>query len=564
MVLKYGKWEVLNEPKNRNLGLNANGVVKVLLKNRGLTTKRKIADFLRPSNPQKLTLKSLGISAKEVTRTIKRLKIAKKNREKVIIYGDYDADGISATAILWESLYSLGIDVSPYIPERFSEGYGLNTKSIEKLKTENSKLKVIITVDNGIVANKAVDFANKAGVDVIIVDHHQKGKKLPKAYSILQTDKICGSAIAWILSREVIKVIKVSSSKDKVNIRESLELAAIGTVADQMPLIGSNRSFVKYGIRQLHLTERVGLLALLQTAGIKRDDIGMYEINYVIAPRLNAMGRLVHAIDSLRLLCTKDPTRARNLAKLLNETNQERQRIVDKVFLHARESIGKRGFESVIVLAHKSYHEGVIGLAAGKLVDEYYRPSVVFAKGDVFSKASARSIPGFNLIEVIRKLEDLIEEGGGHPMAAGFTIKTEKIREFKNRFEETSRNYLSDEILSKRLKIDCRVDFVQLSFNLLKKILEFEPTGTGNPMPLFLTEQVKVVDARVVGQTDKHLKLMLEKGGKAFSAIAFNFGTYSDSLLPGKIIDAVYSMNKNVWNGHESIELNIKDLRVNG
>ena len=330
-----------------------------------------------------------------------------------------------------------------------------------------------------------------------------------------------------------------------------------------MSLIGVNRSFVKYGIEKLRQSERVGLISLFEIAGIKSSNIGTYEINYVIAPRLNAMGRLIHAIDSLRLLCTKDSARARDLARLLNETNQSRQRIVDKVVLHARESIRKNGFGNVIVLAHESYHEGVIGLAAGKLVDEYYRPSVVFAKGDVFSKASARSIPGFNIIEAIRRHEDLIEDGGGHPMAAGFTIRTEKIGEFKDKFEETSRDYLTGKILSKRLKVDCRVDFSQLSFNLLNKILEFEPTGAGNPIPLFLTEQIKVISTRVVGQTNKHLKLILEKDNKTFGAIAFNFGNYSNNLLPGKTVDTVYSINKNIWNGNENIELNIKDLRVN-
>lgn len=405
------KWEILSK-------LKTGKIVNSLLKNRGLKTKRQQEEFFNPVEPFKLSLKNLGINQKEVDKAISRIKKAKTSREKVIIYGDYDADGICGTAVLWETLYGLGIDVLPYIPERFSEGYGIKAESIKNLQETYSNLKLIITVDNGVVANKAVEVANKLGIDVIICDHHRprialtssrglrprarlpktgivgqvgrasiRGKErydYPNGFSIIHTTKICGTAIAWILVREIGK--RTKNEKWKMKDGKLLELVAIGTVADQMPLVQENRSLAKYGLEELRKTKRVGLLALFDVAGINKEEIGTYEINYMIAPRLNAMGRLEHAIESLRLLCTKDKNRARNLALTLNRTNFERQRIVDEVILHARKMVVKGNQRKVMVLAHESYHEGVIGLAAGKLVEEFYRPAIILSRREMISE----------------------------------------------------------------------------------------------------------------------------------------------------------------------------------
>ena len=381
------RWEVLGKTPKRSISLKE--IEKILLKNRGLTGEKARKEFLSPTAPEALTLKGLGINQLQVKKAVERIKKAGKKGEMIIVYGDYDADGISATAVLWERLYSLGLNVLPPIPERVSEGYGLNSESIKKLKEENPSLGLIVTVDHGIVAGAQVEAAKKLGIDVIVTDHHQPGGKKPKPYALIHTTQIGGAALAWILAREIKSV------------RDGLDLVAIGTIADQLPLVGANRSFAKYGLVSLNSTQRVGLNALFSEAGIVKGEIGPYEVGFMIAPRINAMGRLVHAIDSLRLLCTKNNQRAGELARLLNKTNLERQRIVEEVVLHALRQAQDESFaRSVIVVAHESYHEGVIGLAAARLVEEFYRPAIVISKKGKIAKASARSISGFNIIWV--------------------------------------------------------------------------------------------------------------------------------------------------------------------
>jgi len=388
---KFKKWEIINKFKNEK-------IIDILLENRGIVAKKSVDEYFNPTHPEKIGLKELGISRKSVTRVIKRIQKALRNKEKTIIFGDYDVDGITSSAILWEYLYSAGLDVTPYIPERFSEGYGIKEDSVIKLKEKYPDLSLIITVDNGIIAYDAVSKANKFGIDVIILDHHESGEKYPEAYAIVHSTKLCGAGIAWFFVREIDCIIQNSSFK----IRNYLELAVLGTVADQMPLVGINRSIAKYGLEQLNTTQRTGLLALYESAGIEKGNIGVYEINYIIAPRLNAMGRLENAVESLRLLCTNNRSRALELAGLLNRTNIKRQKIVDEVVTKVKLKMSKKYLDKIIVLEGDSYHEGVIGLAASKLTEEFWLPSIVISKGKDVSKGSARSIPGFSIISAIR------------------------------------------------------------------------------------------------------------------------------------------------------------------
>ena len=442
----------------------------------------------------------------------------------------------------------MGLNVLPHIPERFSEGYGLNIESIKTLKEKNPDLGLIITVDHGIVALSQVEFARSLGIDVIITDHHETGKKLPKPLALVHTTKIGGAALAWILAREV----KSSS--------QALELAGIGTIADQLPLLGPNRSFAKWGLKALNETQRFGLNALFEQAGIAKGEIGSYQVGFIIAPRINAMGRVLHAIDSLRLLCTKNRGRARDLAALLNRTNLERQRIVEEVVLHARGSVSQG--KGIIVLAHESYHEGVIGLAAARLVEEFYRPAIVISKKGQVAKASARSIAGFNIIQTIRKLDKLLIEGGGHPMAAGFSIESGRIDEFRRRINKISSVLLTDEILTKKLRIDMEISFEEINEELLKLTRLFGPTGLGNPAPTFVTRGVLVVDARVVGREATHLKLKLGKGEKILEAIAFGMGSLCKRLSPSSKVDIAYALEENTYNGRSSLQLAIKDIKI--
>ena len=512
---------------------------------------------MEPIDPMKIKTGELGIDDESLEKAIKRIEQAKRNGEHVIVYGDYDADGITGTAILWEILHDIGIFVLPHIPERFSEGYGLNLESVEKLKKEDPKISLIITVDHGITAGKKVGDVKKMGVDMIITDHHQKGKVLPKPLALIYTTKISGSALAWFFAREISKKFKIPDSGFKI--QERLQLAAIGTVADQLPLLGPNRSIVKYGLYELNKTKRPGLISLFNEAGIS--EIGPYEIGFVIAPRINSMGRLRHGLESLRLLCTTDKVRGLKIAHNIGKVNLERQKIVEEVVEHAL-SVARDNSLKVIVLADEKYHEGVIGLAAAKLVEKFYKPAIVMSKKGNIAKASARSIFGFNIIEAIRTLEEHYIEGGGHPMAAGFSIKTENIEIFTKKINDFAAKNLTDEILQRRLKIDCQINFNLINSDLVKELSLFGPTGTGNPEPIFMSRGVELLDARTVGRDSKHLKLKVKQNGYILDSIYFGGGEIYSELTPGSKLNLVYSPEKNVWMGKESIQLKIKDVEI--
>jgi single-stranded-DNA-specific exonuclease len=575
-------WKVLDKLKDQRTKKPRNQeIVDVLLRNRGLRMKKQKEEFFNPTPAENLSLKELGIDSKQIGKAIRRIKLAKKKKEKVIVYGDYDADGICATAILWETLHALGVDALPYIPERFSEGYGLNAESIQKIKDQNSKIKLIITVDNGIIAKEAIRESKKMGIDVIITDHHEKGERYPKAYAVIHTTKIGGAGVSWILSRELRRKFETRSMKSEKgskilklqynSIRGKqvqndrlwgLDLCAIGTIADQIPLIGPNRSFVKYGLEELNITNRPGLLELFREASVEKGSIKTYEVGFIIAPRLNAMGRLYHAIESLRLICTRSRSRAKGLALHLGKVNKERQKIVEEVLLHAQKQAKKKKWDGVVVVSDKSYHEGVIGLAAAKLVGEYYRPAIVFSEDREVSKASARSISGFNIIEAIRKLEHLHLGGGGHPMAAGFSINTADIGKFGKELGKLSKKLLTKDVLQKKVNIDLELNINNLDWELLKQLKRFEPFGLGNPMPTFVARKLHVVDARTVGREGKHLKLKLKSNGVVFDAIAFGMGDLFVKLSTGKKVDVVYTFEENVWNGNRSLQLKIKDIKM--
>ncbi|MCX6703847.1 MAG: single-stranded-DNA-specific exonuclease RecJ [Candidatus Woesebacteria bacterium] len=543
------RWEVLH----KSLITSHQLLIDVLLKNRGIRNKK---EFFNPTDPMKISLKSLGIRGSEVKKAIGRIKKAKKSGEHVIIYGDYDADGITGTATMWETLHDLGIFVLPHIPERFSEGYGLNLESVKKLKKEDPELGLIITVDHGIVAGEKVDEVKKLGIDMIITDHHQAGKKMPKPLALIYTTKIGGSALAWFFAREIVNSFKLTRS----DLVSRLELAAIGTIADQLSLIGPNRSVVKYGLTILNHTKRPGLLALFEEAGLT--EIGPYEVGFMIAPRINSMGRLKHGLESLRLLCTRDKVKALQIAGNVGRTNRERQKIVDEVVAHARNSYKSIEKQYVIVLAHESYHEGVIGLAAAKLVEEFYRPAIVLSKKGDTAKASARSISGFNIIEAIRKLEKLYIEGGGHPMAAGFSIKTENIDIFTKEINKIAGRLITEDILERKVKIDLELNFKEINTELVECIKEFEPTGLGNPSPTFFGEKVEILDAKTVGRDAKHLKLKLKQDEQVFDSIFFGGGEIYSKLTPGADIDIAYQVEENLWNGYKNIQLKVKDIKT--
>lgn len=525
-------------------------IVAQLLKNRGITTKSARDVFLQPITPEKLSAKDVGIDRQQLDIGLARMQQAIKNGEVVVVYGDYDADGITATAILWEALHALGAKVIPFIPNRERHGYGLSVKGVDEV-VRNHRPGLMITVDNGIVAHEAADYAKTKGVDLIITDHHQKAGTLPESLCVIHTDVVAGSGVAWFVAQALAPTAAA----------KSLGLAAIGTVADILPLLGVNRSLVKFGLKQLQQQGRPGLAALLTQAGIEPGaELSTYHINYVIAPRLNAMGRLEEAMDSLRLLCTTSKKRANELAQLLGNTNKARQDLTQELVAVGHDLV-EDGSKEILIIEHDDFHEGVIGLVAGKLTEQYHRPSIVIAKHATVSKASARSVKGVNIIELIREFDDLLINAGGHPMAAGFTIATENIAAFKQALEQRAREAISADMLEQELTIDCQIELSDVSPDLYQKLQALKPFGMGNPQPTFGVEQARLVDVRAMGREQQHLKLRLQTDdGAAFSAVGFGMGDKLAELASAKKVNAAFTLNENVWNGKRELQLILKDI----
>ncbi|MEK9171126.1 MAG: single-stranded-DNA-specific exonuclease RecJ, partial [Patescibacteria group bacterium] len=422
----------------------------------------------------------------------------------IVVFGDYDADGITSTAIIWETLTALGIKSMPFIPNRAKHGYGLSMAGLkEVIKTYNPKL--IITVDNGVTAISETKWAQKQGIKIIIIDHHELTKKIHPADALVHTTQLAAAGLSWMFADYLIHKLGLQKT-----ISPALELAAIGTVADQVPLIGPNRSIAKYGIDALRISKRPGILTLSGAAGLDQSSLSTYNIGYHLAPRLNAKGRLEEAIDSLRLLCTNNVTRAEELTKTLSMANSKRQDLTIRSTEKAKGLVNDKDLPSAIILADESFHEGIIGLIAGKMVQQFWRPSIILNRQKEFSKGSGRSIPGFNLIEALRQAESLLEGVGGHPMAAGFTIKTENIPEFSKIFNKIAAKKLTSEILSRNLAIDARILFSDITHELLVALDEFNPMGIGNQTPVFASEKVQIRQFKKVGKEQQHLKLSLE------------------------------------------------------
>lgn len=535
-------WRTKNAKPDRK---NKNWLEHILAENRGLDTPKKLHDFLNPTIDQ-----ILAVNLTDTKKAIERVKVAIASKEKIIVYCDYDADGIMAGAIMWETLYDLGANIMPYVPHRIKEGYGFFIPTIEQMAADGVKL--IITVDHGVTATKAVEAANNLGIDVVITDHHVLPKETPKAYAMVHSTDLCGAGVAWKFCWQLIAEIK-PDYKDKL--LEKLELAAIATVADLVPLNGACRAIVKLGLLQIAKTTRPGLKSLIRNAGINVP-IGTYEIGHVIAPRINAMGRIEHAMDSLRLICAKSYKQADKLASLLSKTNTKRQGLttdaIDKAFgLYEKDQL-------VGVLSHPEWHEGVIGLVASRLVETHFRPMIAISKGEIYSKGSARSIPGFNIVEAIRQSSELLIDAGGHPMAAGFTIETRHIEAFSKKINVYAQTTIKEEILIPTVDIECQLQTEDINKENFKIIKMFEPYGQANPQPIFLTKGMNVEDVTAVGQNSRHLKLYLD----GLSAIAFGKGELRSKIRPGYKLDVAYTIDEDNYNGHDKLQLKIRDLKI--
>ncbi len=520
-----------------------------LLNNRQIQNREK---FLNP------LLTHLTDSRKlfpEIEKATERIKRAIKNKELVYIYGDYDVDGITGSAILWETINFLGGEVMPYIPSRHSEGYGLHTEALKHLAKKGAK--VVISVDCGVTAIEQSKLAKKINIDLIITDHHQPQESLPKPYALIHTTSLSGSGVAFRLAENLLE--NFGKSSDKQFFR-NLELASLGTVADMVPLTNDNRIIVSNGLSLLSKTERLGLQALYQEAGVG-SRIGIYEVGFAISPRLNAMGRMQNALDSLRLLLTRDKVRAEKLALNLSKINKDRQDQTKRVFDHAKSQIEKKFSEkSFLIVESENYPEGVVGLVASRLVETFYKPTAVIGKGEKVFKGSARSIGNFNITQAISTQEKILVSHGGHPMAAGFSIEGKNIPKFRENLEDIAKKDISDDDFIPKLKVDWELKLNEIDQNLLKIIKQLEPFGIGNPEPVFLTKVLEIVEVKRIGKESQHLRLFVKDSfGNTISGVGFGFG--SQNFTKGEIIDVVYNLRENTWNSRKTIEARIKDIK---
>lgn len=543
-------------------------LVSTVLDSRGLRTPEEQSAFLSPKHPRDLTPGDVGIDARSLEQAVERIRAAIDRRESIVVHADYDADGISAGAVMWETLHALGARVMPYVPKRESEGRGMPKTSIDAIVGEYRPT-LLITVDHGITARESVAYARSLGIDFIVTDHHEKPSQLPEC-TIVHTTDMAGAGVSWFLAHAVATSYHLPATNSL------LELAAIGTVADCVPLIGANRSIAKYGLEELRRTKRVGIKAILADAGAELLTANTYTVSHLIAPRINAMGRLEHALDALRLLCTKDADRAGALAGDLGLTNRRRQDMTSEMHTHARTevaaAIGGETAGKLLFVSSTSYNQGIVGLVAGKLVEEYYRPAIVIAEDAEVSKGSARSIAGVNIIEIIRRHRDLLVDVGGHPLAAGFTIESRNISVFADRMREELEREVTDDLLTRSLMIEAALPFSALSLDLWEALQQFQPFGFGNPEPVFCTRGVTVTDTRSVGREGAHLKLVLSQSSSAghqrkterlqYDAIAFGMGAMAAELAYGSQVDVAYTVDRNVWNGSTKLQLKVKDIRI--
>lgn len=561
------KWQIaLSAPEDHLARFpQLSPLIVQLLYNRGITAPQDVQDFLAGARPEDNPFRLKGMSE-----AVTRLRQAIRRGELVAIYGDFDADGVTATALLVETLSALGAKVKPYIPHRVDEGYGLNIGALRQLASQG--VGVVVTVDCGIRSATEVSCGRKLGLDLIITDHHSVGEEIPPALAVINPKQpdcpypfkdLAGVGLAFKLAQALLKAnrqVPVAKGEVGVNEEDLLDLAALGTVTDLAPLLGENRSLVKRGLVRLNATKRLGLRAMIAQAGLKPGQIDATTISFVLGPRLNAAGRIDDAIISYDLLLCRSPNQAANLARELEELNQHRKRLTVETLELAREQVLIAGeSEKLLFAAAEDFLSGIVGLVAGRLTDEFYRPSLVVELGPEESRGSARSISEFNITAALDQCSDLLIRYGGHAAAAGFTVANDKLEALRERLKDLATEQLEGVELTPTLLIDAEVELSEVDWATQALLTQLEPCGYANPSPLLLSRRAIVRDARTVGTEERHLKLTLSDGRIAWDAIAFHQGQWADQL-PG-YIDVVYSLEVNEWNGEKRLQLNVKDLR---
>lgn len=562
------KWVLLDERAPEETEhfaktLNMSKIIARILLNRGIDTPEKAKHFFRVSLDQLHD----PFLMRDMEAAVNRIQTALQKKEKILVYGDYDVDGITSVSMIMLAFKELGYPVEFYIPDRLREGYGLSKTGVKLASEKNVSL--IISVDCGITAIDEIDLANSLGMDVIVCDHHEPGAELPKAIAILDPKlpdceypfkELAGVGVAYKLLQGLFQ----RCNGDEEKLQNFVELVAIGSAADIVPLVDENRIFVKVGLQRLNQSNNIGLLALLEATGLKNKTIGTGQVVFIIAPRINAVGRLGNAERAVRLLTTRNQQRAKNIAAILEQENRQRKNIDEETFKEALQMIEQHcepSKERSIVLASEGWHPGVIGIVASRIVEKFYRPTIMISTNDGIGKGSARSIPGFDLFQAMRECSDLMLGFGGHKYAAGLTIETDKLEELKQRFENIAQEWLDDETLTPKLRIDSDIRLGQIDGELLKILQMFAPYGPQNMRPVFMSKNLQIHGTpTIVG--NNHLKFKVGQDGFVYDAIGFNLGDLYYRLAPyEQNLDIAFIIEKNEWQGREMIQLRVKDLR---
>ena len=556
------KWEFYNSDEKLVNEIcekyNLNKVIGKIIVNRHVVNDEDVRIFITPTrddfhNP--FLFKGMDIAVDRIIKAI-------NNKEKILIYGDYDVDGITSTTVLKKYLMDRGISVDTYIPNRLHEGYGLNKKAIDTIKERNIDL--IITVDCGISAIEEVDYAVRLGMDIIVTDHHEVGEKLPNALAVIDAKRKDNTypfrALAGV--GVVFKLIQALSIKLEIKLEEYLkylDLVCVGTISDIVPLEGENRTIAKLGLMLIKVTRNLGLRELIKSSGYK--EIDSNTISFGVAPRINACGRMGHEEEALKLFLAEDLESATKITKELNEYNTLRQSTEKAIYEEAVQQIEKNHLDAnnSIVLGGKGWHHGVIGIVSSKVTDKYYKPSILLSFEDNIAKGSGRSVPGFDLYEGLAKCEDLLEKYGGHSMAVGLTLKKENLENFKERFEQIAKEKNIKELVP-IIYIDDELKLKDINMDLVKSISILEPFGEANKVPLFLIRNLKIDSIRALSE-GRHLKLTLRDENFVINAIGFELGYLAEEYRIGDRIDVVGTLEINSFNGFSSIQINMKDIR---
>lgn len=535
-------------------------VMRQLLFNRGVKEGVQAIRYLEgrvePNDPFQLS---------DMGAAVDRINWALEHSEKIAVFGDFDVDGVTATVLLVEALQALGGLVEPYIPDRFDEGYGLNAEALTGLKERGVQL--VVTVDCGIRSVYEAEHANEIGLDLIISDHHHVGAELPAAFAVIdpkRTDdpypekNLAGVGVAY----KIVQALIASRPAGGLAADHWLDLVALGTVADMVPLTGENRSLVRKGLHRLRLGQRQGITSLANAARINLLTLNTGNIGYGLAPRLNAAGRLESAIAAYSLLYSRDLADAGLLAQKLDDQNTERQKQTREMVIQAEQQLLESEEEFMLFALDPEFNPGVVGLVAARLAERFYRPAVVGTWVDGAVRASCRSISGFHITRALDQCADILVRHGGHEIAAGFTVREEHLAQLRERLSKIAWQELSGRDLRPGLYIDQEVTLTELHPQLLDYLEMLQPTGQGNPDPVFCSRNLKCTQARAVGADKGTLKLTVTDGNIFFDAIAFRMGHLVDTLP--NTIDLAYQFETNSYNGRTTLQLQVKDLKASG